>query len=236
MNCVHCGGIIDSQMITCPYCGSVNQAGEEFQEILNKRIKNATALKEAIYKQQTPKLTLSFLTKIIVVEFLLLTILLATSAFLWIMQNEICEELTWESKQELPSDSYAETLSTRYTIEADGKILQSNLVNWSKLSYQFMENYTQGNAITEQEIKALTLSVMYILDKDADAYSTEAYNLAIYEINTLFRDVLGFTDEEMALFDYGEEQYGTVEFTQRQEQLVLLVVEKLSVREVSNNE
>ena len=40
MKCVHCGGEVDSQTVECPYCGSANEEGIRFQQIVSEKIEN----------------------------------------------------------------------------------------------------------------------------------------------------------------------------------------------------
>lgn len=236
MNCKHCGGTIDSQTVECPYCGSVNQAGEEFQAILNKRIKKNNALKKAIYDLQTPDLIETLLSKTILAQIVLIAVIVGIATYLLIAHDDICDALVFEKAGVFQEDSYAAILGERYTKELGADSTYGVLVDWNKNAYDFMDEYESGATIKDYEIRPMVLNAMNILNADSEAYSTPALETAVAEVEILFVDVLGFTDEEMELFDYGEEPaYGAV-FTEQADMIVALVRDKVDNREVAYNE
>lgn len=236
MNCVHCGGTIDSQTVECPYCGSVNQAGEEFQAILNKRIKKNNALKKAIYDQQTPDLMESLLSKTIIAQIILIVIIVGLATYLLVAHDDICDALIFEKEGVFHEDSYAATLGERYTKELGADSSYSMLVDWNDNAYAFLDEYESGATIKDYEIRPMILNAMNILNADPELFSVPALEMAVLEVEILFVDVLGFTEEEMELFDYGEEPAYGVVFTEREEQIMDLVREKVNNREVAYNE
>lgn len=236
MNCIHCGGTIDSQTVECPYCGSVNRAGEEFQAILNKRIKKHNALKKEIYDQQYPELMESLLKKTIMAQVVLIAIVAGLATYLLIARDDICDALVFEKAGVLQEDSYAAILGERYTKELGTDGCSTMLVDWNSNAYDFMEQYESGAAIEDYEIRPVVLNAMNILNADPALYSTSALELAVSEAEILFVEVLGFTEEEMALFDYGEEPAYGVVFNQQIDLIMDVVREKIDNREVAYNE
>ncbi len=178
----------------------------------------------------------TLLSKTILAQIVLIAIIVGLATYLLIAHDDICDALVFEKAGVFQEDSYAATLGERYTKELGTDSSTGMLVDWNKNAYDFMDEYESGATIKDYEIRPMVLNAMNILNADPELYATPALETAVAEVEILFVDVLGFTEEEMELFDYGEEPAYGVVFTEQADMIVALVREKVDNREVAYNE
>ncbi len=223
MKCVHCGGEVDSQTVECPYCGSANEEGIRFQQIVSEKIENNKLLEKMLYKKQTPELLNVALSRILFVMLALCILFIGIATLLVVKKEEVCV-MIGPKPAECTEGSLAKVYEEKYL----DKYLYGNSVStWRSSAITLIEHMDSGKVLSESQIVTLLGSVKRVMHDDA--LTEEAREAVLKEVETVFVDVLGFTEEEMALFEVNDPNYvSTLRLSpEAQAELYKLVLEKM---------
>lgn len=215
MKCVNCNGEVDSQAIRCPYCGSRNEAGIQFNKQVYEKIHRNKLLAPVLLKQQTPELIQRLLTRIVVALLGISLVLFGICVILILWMDSRAEA-------EPESGSYAEAYENA-----------NNYNNYSYFSFihetnNFIDAWETGNQIDEYDVAAM-IDYSYRIIHDGEKLEPEYQKKAMLEIEMIYLDILSFTQDEMALFEVVDERYDYYDELpdEIREQLVEIVCEKL---------
>lgn len=201
MKCVHCGGEVDSQTIECPYCGSKNEEGIRFQKIVSEKIEKNELLKKMLYKKQTPELFNASLNKVLFVMLFLTILFVGVATILITKKDEVCESIGTKPA-ECAEGSLAQVYEDKYLDEFR---YPNSYAYWSKDAMNLIEYMNNGKVLTESQVGSLLESAKKVMT-DADL-TEEEREAATKEVEAVFRDILGLTEEEMALFEENDPNY-----------------------------
>lgn len=224
MKCVNCGGEVDSQSVECPYCGSKNEEGIRFQKLVSEKIEKNKLLEKMLYKQQTPELMNAALSKVILVQFVLCVLFIAIATYMVTETDEICESIGAR-----PAECTQNVLAQRYRTEFLNEYEGMNpYAKWSMHAEDFMECWLNGKQTTDF---ARTTAVENIITDAKDLMhnkelTEEERAVALAEVEVIFVDIIGLTEEEMALFEQDDPQLELIhrlpdETKEQLEQIVL---------------
>lgn len=223
MKCVHCGGEVDSQTIECPYCGSRNEEGIRFQQIVSEKIEKNKLLEKMLYKKQTPELVNASLSKILFAMLVLCILFIGVATILVVKREEVCEALG-EKPAECAEGSLAKVYEEKYL---DEYLYGNSLSSWRSSAFLLIEYMNSGKVLSESQIVSLLGSAKKVMhDEDL---TEEERETVLTEVEAVFVDVLGFTEEEMALFEENDPNYiSTLKLSpEAQAELYKLVLEKM---------
>ena len=223
MKCVHCGGEVDSQTVECPYCGSRNEEGIRFQQIVSEKIKKNKLLEKMLYKKQTLELVNESLSKIVFVMLVLCIFFIGGATALLINREEICEVIG-KKPAECTEGSLAKTYEEQYLNEYG----YSNLyVQWRNESQYVLSYINSGTVCRQDKAESMVYEAKCIMHDDD--LPEEVREAALLEVEAVFVDILGFTEEEMALFEENDQAYtyARVLTPEVKAELGRLVIEKL---------
>lgn len=220
MKCVNCGGEVDSQAISCPYCGTRNETGIAFYKEVCQKIQRNKLLAPLLLRQKTPELVQRMLTRIIAALGVLGIVLLGISFGLFMM---IDDPIYSDRKPE--SDSYA----WEYVGQQE-HYYNHDYQRWTKYANEFMDAWDSGKMISRYHLKSM-LDYGFEVYYDEDM-SEELQQQAKLEIDAMLRGILQLSDEEMALFHQADERYtySKQPDPEAQEQLVELLIARLENR------
>lgn len=223
MKCVHCGGEVDSQTIECPYCGSKNEEGIRFQKIVSEKIEKNKLLERMLYKKQTPELVNASLSKIVFVMLVLCILFIGVATILVVKREEVCEVLG-KKPAECAEGSLAKVYEEKYL---DEYRYPNSYAYWSAESLRVIEYLNSGKVFSQTQAEKLVYTAKSVMhDEDLTEEEREA---ALIEVEAVFANILGFTEEEMALFEENDPAYtyARVLSPEAKAELGRLVIEKM---------
>ncbi len=215
MKCVNCNGEVDSQAIKCPYCGSRNEAGIQFNKQVYEKIHRNRLLAPMLLKQQTPELIQKLLTRIILAMLGISLVLFGICIVMFLVMDG-------RKKAEPEPGSYAEAYEEARHYKNDNYFALIDETN------QFIDAWETGNQIDKYDVAAMIES-SYRVIHDLEKLDVEYQERAMLEVEMIYQDILGLTREEMALFDVVDERYAYYDELpdETREQLVEIVCSKL---------
>lgn len=195
MKCVNCNGEIDSQAIKCPYCGSRNEAGIQFNKEVYEKVHRNKLLGPILLRQQTPELMQKVLTWIILALLAVSAVFFGIGTFL----GASSYDSTTESAA-VQEGSFAEIYQ-----QSQGGYELSDYRNWVVFADTFIDTWETGGTIREYQAVELILAAYDLMHNDE---MPESYKQAgLEEVNAVFVDIMQFSEEEMALFQERDPEY-----------------------------
>lgn len=215
MKCVNCNGEVDSQAIKCPYCGSRNEAGIQFNKQVYEKIHRNKLLAPFLLKQQTPELIQKVLGRVILA-------MAGAGLALFVICIVLILWMDRETREEPKAGSYAEAYEEANTYN------NSDYFSFIRETNVFIDAWEAGNKIDVYDVENM-IYYSYRMIHEEDKLEPEYKKKAMLEIDMIYRDMLGLTEEEMALFDTREPRYQYSDYMTNEvkAQLTEIVCEKL---------
>lgn len=193
MKCTNCGGEVDSQAITCPYCGSRNEEGIAFYKDVYQKVSQNKLLAPLLLRQKTPELIQRMLTRIIVAMGIMGVVFMGISVVMVLMTDDPIF-----SDAEPDPNSYA----AEYVVTRNDYYYRE----WAECVSLFMEAWNSGNEKNGFSTWQMLNSGFHVYyDQDMDQQLQEQTRL---EVDALLEGILQLSGEELALFHNKGEQYG----------------------------
>lgn len=220
MKCTNCGGEVDSQAISCPYCGSRNEAGIAFYQEVCRKIQRNRLLAPILLRQQTPELVQRLLTRIILAMGILGVVFLGISLGMYLLM----EDPVYSNRRPAP-DSYA----AEYVKVAED-YYNFEYGYWKRYSNEFLDAWDSGRKIKTSCIeRMLDHGFRVYYETEIDAQLQEQARL---EVDAMLLGILQLSEEELELFHKADAEYtySILPDPEAQERLVSLIETKLAIR------
>lgn len=220
MKCTNCGGEVDSQAISCPYCGGRNEAGIAFYKEVYEKVNRNKLLAPLLLRQKTPELIQRMLTRIIVAMGIMGVVFIAISVAMSVAMVLMTYDPIYSDVQPDPNSYAAEYVATQdYYYQS-----------WSEYASMFLEAWNGDSRESGFSISQMLNSGFHIYyDRDTDQQLQQQARL---EVDALLEGVLQLSREEVALFHKTDEQnsYFTYPNTDAMEKLEVIIEAKLAAR------
>ncbi|MDE5892363.1 MAG: zinc ribbon domain-containing protein [Acetatifactor sp.] len=217
MKCENCGGEVDSQAISCPYCGGRNEAGINFYKEVYQKVNRNKLLAPLLLRQKTPELIQRMLTRIIVAMGIMGVVFIGISVVMILMTDD-------------PIFSDAQPEPGSYAAEYTGIWDDYDYRNWAEYSSELLEVWNGGSP-------KRSLSIGQMLGSGFDLYygrnkDPQLQEQARLEVDALLEGVLQLSREELAPFHRAGEQGGSYVYldTETREKLEEVIEAKLAAR------
>lgn len=217
MKCENCGGEVDSQAISCPYCGGRNEAGINFYKEVYQKVNRNKLLAPLLLRQKTPELIQRMLTRIIVAMGIMGVVFIGISVVMILMTDD-------------PIFSDAQPELGSYAAEYTGIWDDYDYRNWAEYSSELLEVWNGGSP-------KRSLSIGQMLGSGFDLYygrnkDPQLQEQARLEVDALLEGVLQLSREELAPFHRAGEQGGSYVYldTETREKLEEVIEAKLAAR------
>lgn len=195
MKCVNCNGEVDSQAIKCPYCGSRNEEGIQFNKEVYQKVYRNKLLGPILLRQQTPELMQKVLTWIILAMLAVSAVFFGVGTFLGTRSYDYDSD----ERQAAPGSHAEAYLNNRTGAE------YSDYWIWSGYANLFIDAWETGTTIRDYDAQELILAAYDLIhNEDMDQEYRQA---GLQEVNAVFVDMLRFSEEEMALFQERDDEY-----------------------------